>query len=128
LNVFDAFAISLYHGWIIDAHDTETSGVVKDMAYNELLTKLVHHKDGDEVSMDEQIIEKFLNSSASQLTFPGLVALHENVKNNQVSVFFRNNHFSTMLKHSGKLYLLVTDMGYVDEPSVAWEQLDDIAG
>ena len=40
--------------------------------------------------------------------------------------FFRNNHFSTMLKRGGKLYLLVTDTGYAAEPSVVWELLDEI--
>mmetsp|Transcript_26947 Transcript_26947/g.39917 ORF Transcript_26947/g.39917 Transcript_26947/m.39917 type:complete len:277 (+) Transcript_26947:819-1649(+) len=42
--------------------------------------------------------------------------------------FFRNNHFNTMLKRDGKLYLLVTDLGYIHEPSVVWELLDEIDG
>lgn len=128
LNVFDAFGISIYHGWLIDEQDIVTAEAVKEMAYNELLTKLVHHKNGDEVSMTEIAIDAFLRSTASQLTFAGLVALHETMKNNQLSVFFRNNHFSTILKCNDKLYLLVTDFGYADVPTVVWELLDDIAG
>lgn len=128
LNVFDAFGVSIYHGWLLDDQDTATAAAVKDMAYNELLTKLVHHKDGDEASDEEKIIESFLTSTASQLTYAGLVALHETVKVNQVAVFFRNNHFSTILKYNDKLYLLVTDIGYVYETTVVWELLDDIAG
>jgi hypothetical protein len=42
--------------------------------------------------------------------------------------FFRNNHFSTMLKKDGRLYLLVTDTGYAGEASVVWELLDEIDG
>lgn len=43
-------------------------------------------------------------------------------------VFFRNNHFNTLTKHNGQLYLLVTDFGYADVPSVVWEKLDVIDG
>lgn len=128
MNVFDAFSISLFHGWILDSQDTSTSAVIQDLAYNQLLTKLVHLKHGQDVSQEGKVIETFLCQTASQLTFAGLVALHEHVKNNQISVFFRNNHFSTMIKRDDKLYLLVTDVGYTYEPSVVWELLDDIAG
>lgn len=31
----------------------------------------------------------------------------------------RNNHFSTLLKHEGQLYILVTDEGFLYEPG-AW--------
>jgi hypothetical protein len=43
-------------------------------------------------------------------------------------VFFRNNHFATLTKHNGTLYLLVTDLGYANVPDVVWEKLDDING
>lgn len=118
----------LFHGWLLDPQDTATSDVVKEMAYNELLLKLVQLKADADCAMQAQIIESFLESSASQLTFAGLVALHETMKDNQLSVFFRNNHFSTILKFNDKLYLLVTDMGYVEQSTVVWELLDDIAG
>lgn len=32
------------------------------------------------------------------------------------------------MQFDGSLYLLVTDAGYLDEPSVAWERLDEIDG
>lgn len=44
------------------------------------------------------ILEEFFNSSASQLTYYGLVKLHEEVRERQLCVFFRNNHFSTLFK------------------------------
>jgi hypothetical protein len=40
-------------------------------------------------------------------------------------VFFRNNHFSVLHKHTGSLFLLVTDVGYQDTP-VVWEKLDQV--
>jgi hypothetical protein len=43
-------------------------------------------------------------------------------------VFFRNNHFGTLTKHNGVLFLLVTDLGYANVPEVMWEKLDGIDG
>ncbi|KAJ0406196.1 hypothetical protein P43SY_000380 [Pythium insidiosum] len=74
------------------------------------------------------VLEEFFASSASQLTYYGLVKLHEDVRERQLCVFFRNNHFATLFKFEGALYLLVTDAGYLDEPTVVWERLNEIDG
>ncbi|CAI5722152.1 unnamed protein product [Hyaloperonospora brassicae] len=74
------------------------------------------------------VLDAFFSSTASQLTYYGLVKLHEGIRERQLCVFFRNNHFSTLFKFGGKLYLLVTDAGYLDEPTVVWELLDEIDG
>lgn len=75
-----------------------------------------------------RVIKKFMECTANQLTYHGLVLLHQHLRERQLSVFFRNNHFSTMLKFNSKLFLLVTDVGYRDEKSVVWELLDGIDG
>jgi hypothetical protein len=74
------------------------------------------------------VLQAFLDRTASQLTFHGLLQLHEHLRERQLCVFFRNNHFCTMFKVHGKLYLLVTDEGYGGEPRVVWELLDDVGG
>jgi len=74
------------------------------------------------------IIETFLEETSSQLTYYGLVSLHESMKERQVAAFFRNNHFSTVLKYRGYIYSLVTDQGYSNEPSVVWELINEING
>ncbi|CEG50312.1 Uncharacterized conserved protein [Plasmopara halstedii] len=74
------------------------------------------------------ILEEFFNLTANQLTYYGLVKLHEGVRERQLCVFFRNNHFSTLFKFEGALYLLVTDAGYLEEPTVVWELLNGIDG
>ncbi|RLN98542.1 hypothetical protein BBJ28_00023019, partial [Nothophytophthora sp. Chile5] len=80
------------------------------------------------------VLEEFFDLTASQLTYYGLVKLHEEVRERQLCVFFRNNHFSTLFKVRGRclsccaLYLLVTDAGYLDEPTVVWERLNEIDG
>ncbi|XP_024543986.1 ubiquitin carboxyl-terminal hydrolase MINDY-1-like [Selaginella moellendorffii] len=73
-------------------------------------------------------IENFLSSHASQLTYYGLFSLQEGLKERELCVFFRNNHFSAMFKYEGDLFLLVTDQGYLNEPDVVWEKLTEVDG
>lgn len=40
----------------------------------------------------------------------------------------RNNHFNTLLRRGGGLFILVTDQGYQYEPGIVWEGLDSIEG
>ena len=47
---------------------------------------------------------------------------------NGYGVLFRNNHFSTLFKKDGKLYSLISDAGFVDEPTVVWEHYCSIDG
>ncbi|XP_038975968.1 uncharacterized protein LOC103698954 isoform X4 [Phoenix dactylifera] len=44
-----------------------------------------------------QLIKNFLENNASQLTIYGLFCLQEGIKERELGVFFRNNHFCTML-------------------------------
>lgn len=74
------------------------------------------------------IIEQFLDTTSHQLTYTGLMELHSHVKEGHLCVFFRNNHFATLTKNEGVLYLLVTDLGYAGVKEVIWEKLDDISG
>ncbi|KAK1390665.1 hypothetical protein POM88_018843 [Heracleum sosnowskyi] len=74
------------------------------------------------------LIRKFVKANSSQLTVHGLSHLQEEVKEDELCVFFRNNHFSTMFKHGGKLYLLATDEGFLNQPNLVWEKLDDVKG
>ncbi|EED95583.1 predicted protein [Thalassiosira pseudonana CCMP1335] len=75
-----------------------------------------------------QIVNNFLTTSCHQLTYHGLEKLHNHVGEDALCVFFRNNHFATLTKHNGVLYLLVTDLGYANTPEIVWEKLDAIDG
>jgi hypothetical protein len=88
-----------------------------------------------------------------------LPTLCSQMRERELAVFFRNNHFSTIFKvrlagcghicwlgplflltrpHSshaplvpspqinGSVYLLVTDIGFRDQPSIVWERLDEV--
>ena len=72
--------------------------------------------------------EQFLDESASQLTYHGICELNAGMKEGELAVFFRNNHFSTMVKEGGVLYLLVTDQGFLHQGDVVWESLDSVQG
>ncbi|GKY98192.1 hypothetical protein MPSEU_000777000 [Mayamaea pseudoterrestris] len=75
-----------------------------------------------------KLMEHFLESTSHQLTAYGLEKLREHLSEDQLAVFFRNNHFALMTKHDGELYLLVTDLGYADSQDIVWERLDAIDG
>ena len=74
------------------------------------------------------VVNAFLTSTSHQLTYHGLEQLHKHVGDDALHVFFRNNHFATLTKHDGGLYLLVTDLGYANTPEIVWEKLDNIDG
>jgi len=76
---------------------------------------------------DGIIIKEFMDRTASQLSYDGLLALHEAVKERELCVFFRNSHFSAMLKYNGDLYLLCTDIAFARSRFV-WERLDEVDG
>ncbi|KAF8032937.1 hypothetical protein BT93_D1737 [Corymbia citriodora subsp. variegata] len=84
---------------------------------------------GDEMTPQQgEFVRNFLKSNASQLTFNGLFKLQEGLKERELCVFFRNNHFSTMFKYEGQLYLLATDQGYINQPDLVWEELSEVNG
>ena len=93
------------------------------------LQKLQEERESqNKIYQHSSIISDFLSTTSTQLTYAGLTELHNYVKEGAMCVFFRNNHFSTMTKYKGILYLLITDLGYQNAPSVVWEKLDDISG
>ena len=41
--------------------------------------------------------------------------LAQGLRDRQMAVLFRNNHFNTIFYHQGAIYILVTDQGYLYE-------------
>lgn len=74
------------------------------------------------------IVQDFLEETSHQLTYTGLTELTQYIKDGEMCVFFRNNHFATITKFEDTLYLLVTDLGYGNHPDIIWEKIDDING
>ncbi|XP_069650291.1 ubiquitin carboxyl-terminal hydrolase MINDY-1 isoform X3 [Haliaeetus albicilla] len=128
--VFDLLNIPLYHGWLVDPQSPEVMQAVGKLSYNQLVEKIITCKQASDSSLVSEglVAEQFLESTASQLTYHGLCELTTTVREGELSVFFRNNHFSTMIKHKGHLYLLVTDQGFLQEERVVWESLHNVDG
>ena len=94
-----------------------------------MLTIINNSEAEDSTKVSQSLIaQQFLEESASQLTYYGLCELNTVLKEGQLAVFFRNNHFSTMYKQGANLYLLVTDQGFLHQLDVVWETLENIEG
>lgn len=76
----------------------------------------------------QALARAFLSASPSQLTPYGLAALHGALSDGELAVLFRNNHLSTITRHAGELYLLVSDVGYLHQRGIVWERLDSVSG
>ena len=48
--------------------------------------------------------QQFLESTASQLTYHGICELNNEMVEGDISVFFRNNHFNTLMKKNVSLW------------------------
>lgn len=140
--VFDMLDIRVFHGWIPD--EPEAAEILRDLTYNEAMILLAS---ADELQMEldknhdnniaaEKIqllqrgaaLKKFFEASPTQLTFEGLFRLHAKLKEGELAVLFRNNHFSTITLRKGILYSLVTDVGYQHKDDYIWETLETVTG
>lgn len=145
LNAFDMLHIELVHGWLLHPEDQEYEWVA-NQSYNQLVNIVIEGNDAivklkdtsqkNDCDVDElsnkatrgTVVRGFLDRSSHQLTQYGLTVLHEYIKEGNMVIFFRNNHFNLLTKFEDNLYLLVTDFGYASVDSVIWEKLDVIDG
>ncbi|KAJ8526859.1 hypothetical protein K7X08_029336 [Anisodus acutangulus] len=108
----------MYEGEVVLAE--QVNGGSKDVS--ETIVK-------DEITQKEgELVRNFLKNSASQLTIFGLFSLQEGLKERELCVFFRNNHFNTMFKFEGELYILATDQGFINQPDLVWEKFNEVNG
>ena len=133
LGIFDLFDLSLVHGWRVDpVEEAAAARALGDRSYNEVVERVVVGGDDDtkddEAAGEAAAMSAFLDATATQLTYHGLVELHERLREREIAVLYRNLHFSTVFKLDGVLYVLVTDVGYQHEASIVWEKLDGIDG
>ncbi|KAK0137383.1 Ubiquitin carboxyl-terminal hydrolase MINDY-2 [Merluccius polli] len=128
--VFDLLDIPLYHGWLVDPQMHDIVKAVGNCSYNQLVEKIISCKQSEnsELAGEGIVAEQFLSSTATQLTYHGLCELTSTVQEGELCVFFRNNHFSTMIKYKDQLYHLVTDQGFLTEEKVVWESLHNVDG
>jgi len=130
--VFDLLNIRLLHGWLADPSQPEIYEALQHLKYNQLVEKIIESKSLDSTEKPEAVnqgilLEQFLYETASQLTYQGIAELNSTLKDGEIAVFFRNNHFSTIYKRKGEIFLLLTDQGFTKVP-VVWETLANVEG
>lgn len=101
------------------------SGIEVNLETQEPKKELPVDKFGNEAN--RRAVKHWLDSHSTQLTPYGLSELRKNLNDQELAVFFRNNHFSTIFKKDRSLYILVTDQGYLSESSVVWESLRSLS-
>jgi hypothetical protein len=135
--MFDIYGIRLVHAWTVDPQLTGLK-FIREQSYNELTSFILSDLDekSDLSDLDIAIVEQrkvlarnFLQETSSQITAHGLFRLHEVINEGEICVLFRNNHFATITKNKGKIYLLVTDRGLVNNTRRCfWQSLSTLDG
>ncbi|GAM25997.1 hypothetical protein SAMD00019534_091720 [Acytostelium subglobosum LB1] len=128
IQIFDYLKIRLVHGWLSDPENVEAHNLISNLSYNELATKIVDFEKSFPLisSKAEKQIRDLLNGS--QLSSYGLEQIRTSLEEDEICVFFRNNHFATITKHDGSLHILVTDIGYETERNIVWEKIITLDG
>lgn len=130
--------LRLVHGWVVTP-ETPAALAIGSLGYNQLQETLINYHIAKESDSSDPalaggaVISQFLEETASQLTHEGLVRLHDQLHERELVVFFRNNHFSTILKvvdrqYQGCIFLLATDEGFAHENRIVWEKLNEVSG
>ncbi|KAJ9102887.1 hypothetical protein QFC19_004617 [Naganishia cerealis] len=155
LALFATAGVDLVHGWLADKSSGEewkalqrASGQAEGKhhgipTYDGVQEAIIKGLDGQgQNSTDSVVLQQFLQSTATQLTFPGLFALNA-LEPGSVVAFFRNSHLSVLYRRhnppptdsplsepdtSPTLYQLVTDQSFAKEPEITWESIVDIDG
>lgn len=112
----------------LDLLDDSPDSAALAAVHEKLEALLKDQNNSQEAATASHLIERFLAESSHQLTIYGLEQLHTTLSENDIAVFFRNNHFGSITKHGEQLYLLITDLGYANTPDIVWEKLDVVDG
>jgi len=147
MALYKTFGIPLIHGWIPSkgeaAYDSFTRQAAsyedaqnllfREEELEEKLSSPDHQgltEEEQQIYQDVLTIKSFLDTSATQLTKWGLEVIRKSMMPGSVAILFRNDHFSTLYKHSQtqELLALVTDAGYAGHAEVVWESLVDVNG
>ena len=108
ISLLDILKIKIFHLWVIDSSDPLYEQI-HNLTYNQLVEKIFD--DADMKGRWERIKLSSLNQNlewhdrtCSQATEVGLIQLLEEMKNGEIAVLFRNNHYLTVTKQKDKLF------------------------
>ncbi|KAJ5626492.1 hypothetical protein N7528_003919 [Penicillium herquei] len=146
LQLYSTFGVPLIHGWLASWSSPVHDAMTRVAQFHEDIQLLHFRKQeleerimrSESLSSDEehrmadiQTIQYFVDiENKTQLSPFGLTQLSSKLAPGSVSIFFRNDHFSTLYKHpqSHQLFTLVTDAGYANHAEVVWESVVDVTG
>lgn len=122
LNILQLFKLRLYHAFIMPS-DLLIKMKVKIQlkpTFDTCQDYLVSHIDDDPPDELSRLINEFLENNKTEMSENGYQLLLESLQNDEIFLFFRNDHFNTCIKHDGVIYSLVTDIGYLNQPDIVW--------
>ncbi|KAG5419147.1 hypothetical protein I9W82_002914 [Candida metapsilosis] len=140
-TLFEIFDLKFKHGWVLG--EGKESGYADDESIQEPLSILQELQTFDRVqdylllsdtnptiAENQQLLRQWLDATCSQLTQQGLNKLDQDLPSPQFLIFFRNNHFNTLLKKSrNELYLLITDSSFQSKNGkLVWQSLNSVSG
>lgn len=125
-QLFEAFEIVFVHGW---CREPDPRSII-DTVFNDLQTydalQDFQLRESTEVAAE---VQNWLLANGTQLTEYGLKKLDLVMSADLVSVFFRNNHFSTLYKGADHdFYLLITDREFSKHEKYVWQSLNSVSG
>ncbi|KAK6198636.1 uncharacterized protein RJT21DRAFT_69619, partial [Scheffersomyces amazonensis] len=79
---------------------------------------------------NQRLISKWLELNKTQLTSIGLKKLNNELHDEEVVIFFRNNHFNTLFKKGDMdMYLLITDTAFNNKSNkIVWQSFNSVSG
>lgn len=125
-DLFKAFNLTFVHGWCREPVLEVPSDAVfhQHQTYDEIQDFLL--KDTSKLACE---VKEWLETNSTQLTPHGLKKLDEVLAPDLISVFFRNNHFSSLYKgHDHDFYLLITDRDFSKHAGFVWQSLTSVSG
>ncbi|KAH3686219.1 hypothetical protein WICPIJ_002806 [Wickerhamomyces pijperi] len=142
LLIFKAFGLQVAHGWIISPEadiDEYHTIIERYPSYESAQQCLIDAYDINEraataTPQELQIIEDshkvraYFAKCGTQLTEYGLSTLSRHLTPGQMYVFFRNNHFNTIVRDGMEIFQLLTDLGFAEKSEYVWESLLSING
>ena len=134
MALFRMFQVGLVHTWLMDVSQApQDYSRLSQCSYEEAQRLLVEAYDiqqgsvasekADQLLQDAHILRSFLSRSATQMTSYGLQHLKRVLPEGAYAVLFRNDHFATICKQEGELFILVTDLGYQYRHDIVWQSL-----
>lgn len=123
--LFGIFSLSFKHGWCLDPNEDPE-------AFSFFSQYPTFDRAQDCFIQNPQAYshaQEWLAANRSQLTSFGLRKIDSVMEDDELAVFFRNNHFSTLYKKGpGEFYLLVTDEAFNSHRRIVWQSLNSVSG